>query len=60
MQNLKVLRQFVLARLAKAPVICLELSALDVFVICQALLVWLIVYPGSKMADKVKFSRIII
>lgn len=54
MQSLKVLRHFVLGKLAKAPVLCLELSALDVFIICQALLVWLAIHPGNKIAENLK------
>lgn len=54
MQNRRVLRQFVLRKLAKAPVICLELSALNVFVLCQGLFLWLAVYPEGKMAKKLE------
>ncbi|NET28852.1 hypothetical protein [Okeania sp. SIO1I7] len=49
MQNSRILRQFVLQKLAKAPSISVQVSALDVLVICQALLAWLTVYPGSEM-----------
>ncbi|NEO55921.1 MAG: hypothetical protein F6K54_24345 [Okeania sp. SIO3B5] len=52
MQNLQVSRQFVLQKLAKVPIISVQISALDMFVICQALLLWLNFYPGNEMANK--------
>ena len=52
MRNSRVLRQFVLRKLARAPIISVQISALDVLVICQALLVWLTVYPGNEMVKK--------
>ncbi|GGA56072.1 hypothetical protein [Okeania sp. KiyG1] len=61
MQNPIILPQFVLSKLAKAPIITVQISALDLFVICQALLVWSNIYPGKKMAEKLvgKFKSLL-
>ncbi|NES64192.1 MAG: hypothetical protein F6K24_02450 [Okeania sp. SIO2D1] len=52
MQKPIILRQLVLEKLTKAPIISVQISALDLLVICQALLLWLTIYPGNGMTNK--------
>ena len=52
MRNSRVLRQFVLRKLARAPIISVQISALDVVVVCQALSLWMALFlPGKTIKD---------